>query len=547
MIRIARSFLSGAAGNVGVIFALAAMPLLLVTGAAVDYSRASDLHTRLQSAIDSTVLGLCQADATISTPNLTTRATASLNGIMPGQTVSVVDLQVTNSPRTVTLQATANYPTIFMKLAHADSLTVEAGARCSANETYFEIALVLDTTGSMAYAASGTQTKMEAAKEAAKNFVDYMYTTGALPGHIKMSLVPFAASVAVNPATYRSASWLDLGAASNLHWQYVTNRSGQNMTNRFTIFNKLKAVNSDWDWKGCLESLPYPQNTRDAGVSASDPQSYFLPLFAPDEVGNTKTCSFYGYQYACQDATSGNSYMDDGTSTTGSCQNDASTTLRFGQACKYNNPKNIRTGEGGPNWQCTSRALSRLGTSRTTLKSEITALQPSGSTNVHEGLMWGWRTISPTSVFSSDAAAYGTKNTKKVLVLMTDGTNQWLANSNVAGKSNYSAYGYFKNVDGSAANSRLPTGNQNLAASDDARDAIDALTLEGCTNAKAKNVTIYTVGFSTTGDPIDAKGLALLSSCASGSEYAFVANDAAGLIDAFARIGSGIGQLRLTN
>ena len=141
------------------------------------------------------------------------------------------------------------------------------------------------------------------------------------------------------------------------------------------------------------------------------------------------------------------------------------------------------------------------------LKSEIDLLQPSGSTNVHEGFMWGWRTISPTSVFSSQSGrpvAYGTANYNKVVVLMTDGTNQWLANSNTIGKSNYSAYGYFRNPDGtdaSTTNSRFIPGRTNLSTDADGRAAIDELLVQACSNAKAKGIQIYTVGFSTSSDP----------------------------------------------
>lgn len=550
MKQIAQAFVRSDRGNVAMIFGLAVVPLVIATGAALDYSRAASWQTRLQSATDATVLSLCQEPTTTSAADLRTKALKTVQAYVPEGPVSIQDLTVTDSPRTVTLTSKMTYPTAFMKIAGQDKVDVSVLARCTAQETYFEIALVLDTTGSMANADPAGVTKMAAVKTAATNFVNYMYTTGALPGHVRMSLVPFAASVAVDPAANKNASWLDTQAKSTWHWQNVTGAAAEGFSNRLQVFNKLKTLNPLWDWAGCLESLPYPLNTRDDAPSAANPDSLFLPMFAPDEVGN-KTCSTVGsYESYCWDKDNANSYINDGTGTTGSCQTDDTDQKRYTQACKYKNPLPVLTSHVGPNWQCTSRPLSRLGTSQATLLSEIATLTPGGQTNIHEGLMWGWRTISSNGIFKSDPQAYdavkpANSATRKVIVLMTDGENTWSANNGVIGKSQYSAYGYFKNPNGTTAAGRLPTGS-NPSTSTQARAAIDALTQESCENAK-KDLTIYTIGFSTPGDPIDAQGLALLKSCATSAAHAFVANDEKSLIDAFKAIGAGIGELRLTN
>ncbi len=544
-----RNLLRADGGNVGIIFGLAALPLILGAGAAIDYSGATDLSSSLQVGTDATALTLCQAPANTPVADLRTRALASTQSYVKNGTVTVTDLTVTDSPRSVTLKTASTYPTAFMKIVNQPTVPVSASAACAASETYFEIALVLDTTGSMS-STGGTQTKMEAAKSAGKSFVDYMFTTGALPGHVKMSLVPFAATVAI-PSSLRTSSWVDTSAVNPLHWKYITGASAEGFTSRVSIFNKLKTANINWDWDGCVESPIYPYNVKDDPVTTSTPKGMIMPFLAPDEYGNSYSCGKNSDSY-CSNPPNYNSYLDDGTSSSGGCQNDAASSTRSTQACKYKNPTNIRLDAPGPNQACTSRPLSQLGTTQATLKNEITALQPLGGTNIHEGFMWGWRTISPTSVFSNQTnppAAYGAPNTQKVIVLMTDGENQWLANSAVTGKSLYSAYGYFRYPDGTdatASNSRLKTGRTNLSSTNDGRAAIDELLLDACTNAKAKNVVVYTVGFSTSGDPIDAQGLKVLSDCATSADYAFVANDSSGIIAVFDKIAKGIGQLRLT-
>jgi hypothetical protein len=64
------------------------------------------------------------------------------------------------------------------------------------------------------------------------------------------------------------------------------------------------------------------------------------------------------------------------------------------------------------------------------------------------------------------------------------------------------------------SNGRMPPTNQNITTAGQSRAALDELTLQACTNAKAKGIVIYTVGFSVTSDPIDAQGQNLLQACA---------------------------------
>ena len=89
----------------------------------------------------------------------------------------------------------------------------------------------------------------------------------------------------------------------------------------------------------------------------------------------------------------------------------------------------------------------------------------------------------------------------------------------------------------------MPPGNQNITTQ--SRAALDELTSQACTNAKAKGILIYTVGFSVSSDPIDQQGQNLLQACATDKAHAFIANDSNSLVDAFNQIGIGMGKLRI--
>lgn len=550
------TFAADRRGNVAMIFAVSAIPLMTAVGAAVDYSSAGSIQSHLQADTDAAALLACKSPLTAEA-DLRKLAQGALDGYMPERTVTITSFKATNNPRSVELTSEVIYPPRFVRLG---DVRISTASSCAAGENNYEIALVLDTTGSMNQSA-GTGTKMEALRSAATNFVNTMFNNFDA-SHVKMSIVPFAAAVKVDPATYApnnvpasSAAWIDASGTSPIHWQNVLNPTASGFTSRFDLFRKLKAVQSGWGWAGCMESLPYPYNTQDATPSTATPATRYVPLFAPDEVGNTLTLFGIPLGVDTANTNSVNNYMDDGTAAGGSCdRNNANKTTRLSQACKYTDPKSTRPNEEGPNWGCTSRPITRLTNVKQTLLDEIAALTANGQTNIAEGLHWGWRTVAKTGVFT-DAADYGTQNTTKIIILMTDGVNTWnhetrysngTSTVNTVTDSEYSAYGYFKSADGTTAANRFPSGTGTPTTSAEARAAMDKLVGETCTNAKAKNVVIYAVAFSTPGDAIDASGQQLIQDCASGSGKYFLASDASSLNATFVAIAQGIGQLRLT-
>ena len=535
-----RLFARDVKGNVAITFSLSLLPLIFAVGAAVDYSNAGRLQSRLQVGTDVATLAVCKADSSATTADLRALAQKTTEGFVPGFPITLARFDITSSPRSVVVRATTNSATSFMKLATIKTVAVAAEATCSVGQTNYEVALVVDTTGSMDGSA-GSTTKIQALRSAATDFVNYLFDN-ASSGQVKVSLVPFSATVKVDPTTLSTATWIDQAGMSKTHWSNINGAMAAGFRNRLDIFGKLKAAQSSWGWAGCFQSLPYPLNVQDTQVTPANPDSYFVPLLAPDEVGNALNL----LQLPGNPGT--NSYVDDGN-LLGTCGRYAGTSAaRMNQACKYNLTQSSTTSKPGPNWTCTSRALTRLTTSRSLLLSEISLLTTAGNTNVHEGLMWGWRTISPNSVFA-DGAAYNSATVVKTIVLMTDGQNAWTADSNnTLNGSEYSAYGYFTNADGTTASSTyFPPGVANPNSSAAARAAIDRLSAEACTAINAtQKIAIYVVAFSSAAAPIDSAGQTLLSNCAGVSSRYFLASDSTSLTSAFKAIAQGIGQLRLT-
>jgi Flp pilus assembly protein TadG len=119
-----RSFWSDQRGNIGVIFALALLPVLMLVGAAVDYSRASAIRTQLQAAMDAAVL----AGAARSTDQTATARSVFSAHLQSGP----YDIKSTSftlgSDASVTGNASAEVSTSLLAAASIETLTVSVTA-----------------------------------------------------------------------------------------------------------------------------------------------------------------------------------------------------------------------------------------------------------------------------------------------------------------------------------------------------------------------------------------------------------------------------------
>lgn len=207
-------------------------------------------------------------------------------------------------------------------------------------------------------------------------------------------------------------------------------------------------------------------------------------------------------------------------------------------------------GSFGPNFGCTTTAITPLTTNRTSVSNAITAMQPNGYTNITAGLMWAWRALSPGEPFTEGRGADVTDN-QKIIVLMTDGENTYLpylqadqnpsTSSTYAGKFVKSAYGAWGYI---ASNHLSTTAN----TSQPIMDKLNARLAAACTAAKQANIRIYSVGFeinsTTASDPATTK--ALLRNCATDAGKYFDAQNETDLLAAFTAIGNDISLLRLS-
>jgi hypothetical protein len=185
----------------------------------------------------------------------------------------------------------------------------------------------------------------------------------------------------------------------------------------------------------------------------------------------------------------------------------------------------------GPDFSCDVQPVMALTNNYPALKAKVNSLVAQGSTNIMEGAAWGWKTLSPTLPFD-EGVAYGRTGTRKIMVLLTDGTNNLGRLSNPLGSS-YGSYGYL--VDG-----RL---GMTSGSASQVTDAMNARTLTVCTNAKALGVEIYTIKLE---EPNVVTGN-LLRDCATDPDHYFDVPNRALLDDAFAKIKDKIELIRIVS
>ena len=161
-------------GNVAIIFAIAAIPLISAIGCAVDYSMATRMKAKLQSAADSaSIAALSQKSpgflaASVMTGNGTvpegvTDATNVFNANMDGITGYVmvtknISVTKTGIKLAASVTFTAEVPTTFLKVINYSKLTVTGLSSSAATlPPYLDFYLTLDVSGSMGLPSTGAE------------------------------------------------------------------------------------------------------------------------------------------------------------------------------------------------------------------------------------------------------------------------------------------------------------------------------------------------------------------------------------------------------
>lgn len=536
-------------------------------------------------------------------------------------------------PDRIKINSSITYDTIFGGTMFVEQIHEDIDTLISLGNRTVEVAMVLDNSGSM----SGS--RISTLKVEAQNLVDIVFNSAKLSTieePVKFSLVPFASSVNVGPDN-ANKNWMDKKGWSSVHhenfdWEnsYYTNNSVRARSRDGRKFGFQEQISGSWKWKtrydlfemlgtewsGCVEMRPWPYNTLDAYVPIN--QGYrqvrdamdadndgtgdgydalFVPYFAPDEPdrsyahspGNNYTDddryrNDYLYDFQHVDPGSGNivqlyaqhnptgNYMYGKNGSTKQIE-------RTNAVFKYQRNNQYRGGMSnyhGPNDGCTTQPITELSTEPDVVKNKITQMQATGTTNIQQGLTWGWRTLSPGEPFTGGRDNDDPRN-MKMIVALTDGNNFYGSDGDsTPNQTAYGAWGYARPdthslvnaFNGEATHNRWAEGMTNTDLAETIYTAgqfdltpesgsefsliMDAHTNQSCNNIKNDGISIFAVAFDV---PQSGGVRALLQACAGsgikdgvevipGGEFYFDV-DQGGLADAFDNIARQIANLRI--
>ena len=198
---LTKRFAANRKGSVGVIFALALMPILLATGAAIDYSNSARVRGKLEDALDAGAIAAAKAMAAGLTDEAQLKsltkdfvdenlaAAKESLGTLTGFNVAA-DFKTGR----VTVVGSMIVPTYMLGLAGIEDITVDASAVAAAASKNIELVMMLDVTGSMA------GSKISSLRTAATDLVNILipdqdYTSDK----VKIGIVPYSQGVNAGP------------------------------------------------------------------------------------------------------------------------------------------------------------------------------------------------------------------------------------------------------------------------------------------------------------------------------------------------------------
>ena len=363
-------FFKNKTGSVAPLFAIATIPVLMASGAAIDYSRLSQHSAKMQNALDSALLSIGRTVVYKTTAEITTDIEdffhANLDATLHSE-VKDLTATINKDDKTITLALSGEIPTTFLSVLGQKKLGYNLITSSKASSGKVEVVLVLDNTFSMSVGG-----KLDSLKTASSEFVSQLLENNKYDRIAKVAIVPFSQYVNVG-LDKRNANWMDVEPDTST------------TINHCYMKHDVVSTSNCHDETGYNDGVPYT--------------------------------------YEQCDYTYGPSYEVCAPQTTSSTWN--------GCVGSRKEPYNLQDAQNGPRFpgvmdqQC-PKPITPLTDNKTKLLTQIDAMVATGETYIPSGLMWGLRVISSGTPYTS-GTTYEQANlqaTKKIMILMTDGENQ---------------------------------------------------------------------------------------------------------------------------
>lgn len=314
----------------------------------------------------------------------------------------------------------------------------------------------------------------------------------------------------------------DLGKWESVTTKYGCTKSTYGASGQSCTESQTTTTKSQWD-----------NNGTSATAATNEPASLY---------GNDANCTNVDEQVSYSGSGSSRRYVLKRTRT---CLYQFSDRELQERLCKYIGATPVGVSQAyirGPNGDCPVNPIQPLTAKKSEVVTAINALAPQGGTNIHGGVEWGFRVLSPTEPFT-EGEEYST-NTAKVMIVMTDGENTAYPASNMNNTQYYGNYGYPYNSTATVAGKTLRLGDMS-SSKDQLQAEMNRRTELTCANAKAKGISIYTIGLSVNQTSNPTANTTMLKNCSSGDGYWYFPTQSSELVSVFTSIATQLSKLRL--
>lgn len=571
-------------GAIMMILGLIAIPLFAAIGLAVDLGRGYMLRSKLSYAIDAAGLAGGRAfESDLREDDIlmffeANFPTGYMGSVLKDGKPTIVFHDEEN---TIEILATATIPTRFMSVAGVYDMTVSARSLIQRELRGMELVLVMDNTGSM---RSGG--KMDAMKNAATELVSILYGSREEIPQFWVALVPYAAQV--NVGSDRTDWLVQQSFDPDAPWQ---NTDPDNLE-RYGYHPDHYLPTS---WKGCVEAREYPRDSNDDPPSVQKwypylwrtvlrrfenphwtyPSTQYVVVVKSSSTSYTNSSNVIYSQGApspSQPTPTVVQYSQSNPGTWGRWLNGDNDWNPDGPQSALKEANSAENEGTGPNLGC-GPAITPLVASRSTIQAGIDEMLPwhRGGTFANLGLAWGWRVLSPRwrDLWGGDTPAglpldYSEPNMEKVVILLTDGQNQWFDYPGTTFKWGGSGDNHYTGLPGGnayptspsnyrsqfqsawpgadyTAYGRLSEGRLGTTNNGTAKTKINQRMLELCTAMKAEGILMYTITFQEN----DTATQNLYRDCASDPKKYFNSPSNSDLQQAFVQIANELSNLRI--
>ena len=188
------AFRKGDSGTVALIFGLAAIPLVLAVGSAIDYSRSSTVENMLQVALDGAVLAVARSEGKPEQQRIALGTQHFAQNFTAPEGMDAIRPRFVFTADRIEGSVEGSVPTTFMRVAAITGVPI--GATSDAMRPVAgnaEIVMVLDYSGSM-----NDDSKYTRMATVAQDFITTMASDLSALSSLKFGVVPFSDVVSVD-------------------------------------------------------------------------------------------------------------------------------------------------------------------------------------------------------------------------------------------------------------------------------------------------------------------------------------------------------------